>query len=740
MLTNANQEAESLNQWLAAQQSTTRTLSAHQALQTEQQDTVQSALTGELDHLPPEVAHLHYLDYEQETITASTDAGIEGQGVQATNIVWPQAQEFGEVSFDDPDAVIQTWMYSDDGAPSVAFVSPVPETEHALVMVIRTSTRAEQFESPINGTTTTVVGDTTGDILFDENESAFLTEFDSADGEIMDTLDAENEGTLLTSDSVVAFTPVDQAESNWVVVKEAPQSEALLIAQQVRSNLWILLGASFLGLVSLGVMVERGPMRSLRSVSKQATALAAGDLDQEITDENRLDEIGQVRAAFRDIEDYLNVVAAQADALSRQEFDDAVLEESVPGRLGNRLDEMQIDLQEFIADLEQARTEAENSREEAEQSRKEAEQLATSLERQADEFSAHLTKAADGDLTQRLETDVDNDALRRIAISFNDMIEDLESLVVEIQALVKDVDEISSDMTASTEEIKNSSVAVADSIEEISAGAERQSEKLATAAGEMSDLSATVEEIASSSGNVADQSRKAAEMGQQGQQAAERTTEVVDEVETKATEAIEEMRTLQDEVEEISEIVELIDDIASETNLLAMNALIEAANATEDGNGFAVVADEVKALAEETDEATSEVEQLVAGIEKSADALAADMFEMQSNIETSQETIDETVGTFETIVDRVEAANSGIQSINDATDDQAESSQEVAQMVDDVASVSDRTADEAQNVSAAAEEQTSTIQRIATTADTLSDRADELQSQTERFETTADGD
>ena len=388
-------------------------------------------------------------------------------------------------------------------------------------------------------------------------------------------------------------------------------------------------------------------------------------------------------------------------------------------------------------EIEQAKREAEEKRREADRRREETARLKRELETTADAYEETITACAAGDLTERLDEDVNNETMADIAGSFNEMLDQLEDAIGDIQQFSTDVATASEQVATGAEEIENASGQVAESVEEISHSVSRQDSSLQQIAGEMTDLLETVEAIASSADEAAAVSDRATDRGETGSRLANESIAKLNEIEEKTAETVTEIEQLDTEMDRIGEIVTLIEGIAEQTNLLALNASIEAARAGEAGSGFAVVADEVKSLAEETHEATQEIESLVTEVQNSTGDAAEDMREMRQLVGDGMGTVEESLTALEDIVDHVEDANAGVQSINEATDEQADSVQEVVGMVEDVATLSEETNEEAANVSAVAEQQTGSVTQIARSAQSLTDEATQLQEMADAFEVTS---
>ncbi|WP_158853368.1 methyl-accepting chemotaxis protein [Halorhabdus sp. CUG00001] len=722
----ADSQASSIADWAATKQSTTSFLADSLA---DQSDSLSSSahqrwLEGKLIGLPADIQALHYVTTADSEVIASTDDDLTGASLASVEGAWTDSS--GAVVASGPTDTSRP--YEHDGQDAIAFVQPVSETE-SVVLTVSLEARSHEFTSPFaTGDVKVLSADRT--ILLDNRKASILDQYEATGNTGSESITAAlggasgyervSAGTGMDEGTyVMAYTPI--TGTDWALLYHVPAERAFALQSAVSQNIALLVALAVGALLLVGVTIGRGTAQSLATVAQTAGDIANGKIDSTLPETTRVDEMGQLYDSFASMQAYLGTAAEQADALADKRFDDPVLEEDVPGEFGAALEEMGTDIQALITDVEQARDDAES--------------MASALEAKASQFSAVMNRAAAGDLTQRMETDSEYEAMVEIAENFNDMIAELETTIDRIEAFAGTVDSSTDTISASAREIKSASEQVSQSVQQIAEGADRQNENIQQVSQEMTDLSATVEEITSSTDEVAAKSKGAVEAGESGRTSAQQAAAEIETIERKSAEAIEQVEALAAEMDRIGEVTTLIDDIADQTNMLALNAAIEANRAGDAGQGFEVVANEIKTLAEETQEATDDIESLIDTVQSRTTDTVADIREMDESVQTGKATVDNAAETLTDIVRQIEQANDGIQAISDATDEQAASTEEVVAMADEVGSISEETAAEAENVAGASQEQTASITEVSERIETLSGQAADLRDLIDQFET-----
>jgi len=379
-----------------------------------------------------------------------------------------------------------------------------------------------------------------------------------------------------------------------------------------------------------------------------------------------------------------------------------------------------------------------NSLQDRIQKKHESQELRQQVEARAEEYSEIMSDCADGDLTARLPTDTDNDAMGEVATAFNTMLDEIEATMGRLQEFSREVAAASQQATTGAREVKQASQAVSDSIEGVTSRADQQRERLDGVSSEMNDLSATVEEVAATTRTVAELSEDTAEVGGDGESTAKQASEEMEAIQADMSSVVTSVEQLDDQMAQIDEIVDLISDIAEQTNMLALNANIEAARAggsdgTNAGDGFAVVADEVKQLAEETQESANDISALIEAVQERTSTTVDRIQTTEREIEGTTASVENAADAFVDVVANVEQTDDGVQEITRAVDDQANSTEEVVSMINDVAELGADTAAAAEDASTAAEEQASSIQQVTSNVESLATQAEQLQTRLDTF-------
>ncbi|MDA8235788.1 MAG: HAMP domain-containing methyl-accepting chemotaxis protein [Clostridia bacterium] len=419
--------------------------------------------------------------------------------------------------------------------------------------------------------------------------------------------------------------------------------------------------------------------------------------------------------------------------------------------------------------------------------------LAVFLSRVISKPIVSLTSAAGevarGDLRVKVPDINTGDEVQQLNESFKTMVDGLKALIGNMVSSSHNVASTSQQLTASSQSTAAAIQQVAGAMEGLTAGAGKQKdnieetgeiinqlieaiEQIASGAQEQAmnvtqtaelvgQMAGGIQEVAASSQRVAVSSQQTTEVAKKGGQAVEKSIKGMERIKETVFDTANKIKDLGEHSKQIGEIIEVINDIAEQTNLLALNAAIEAARAGEHGKGFAVVADEVRKLAERSGKATKEIANLIINIQKGTDnavtAMTVGTKEVEEGVVLAKDagvalqeiltTVAQAVEQVETIsaaAEQISASSSGVVKAIDnvaaiteqntaATEEMAAGSNQARLSIRNVVVISQDNVSTAQEVSASTEEINASSEEIASSAQTLSQVAEELQEMVNRF-------
>ncbi len=496
-----------------------------------------------------------------------------------------------------------------------------------------------------------------------------------------------------------AYMPVE--ETGWGLLVEQDADEAFAPVSQLRNTvLLVSIGVVILAAV-IGIALSRSLANPIKNMAQTALNLSLGDIEQEVAYASR-DEVGVLADSFRALIAYQRDMAQAAEKIAAGDLTVRVQPVSDKDVLGHSFARMIANLREQVKQLQTS---------------------ALSLKAAASQLAAASSQA--GQATS------------------------------QIAATVQQVAAGVGQQSESVSRTANVMDQMAHTIDGVARGAQEQAQAAARATQLSAQLHQAIQQVAAIARAVSEGAAAASKVAAHGQETVHHTVEGMQSIRAKVDLSAEKIAEMSNRSNQIGVIVETIEDIASQTNLLALNAAIEAARAGEHGKGFAVVADEVRKLAERSANATREIGALIKAIQTSVSETVNAMLESAHEVEKGVESAGEAGNALQQILQTVEqvnqqaqqaaraavemekAANEMIAAVDSvsavieentaATEQMSASSSEVTMSIETIASVSEQNSAAIEEVSASAEEMSAQVEEVSASAHSLSEMAEVLE-------------
>jgi methyl-accepting chemotaxis protein len=297
------------------------------------------------------------------------------------------------------------------------------------------------------------------------------------------------------------------------------------------------------------------------------------------------------------------------------------------------------------------------------------------LQRSVTDFLTIVSQIARGDLTLRGK--VTNDALGNVVDSVNYMLDNFAKVLERVRKGAIDVSTSANEILVSSEDMAN--------------GASQQDQEITNTSSAVEELTVSMKQVSNNAEASAEAARRALDAAEQGNRAVRDTLEGMQRIRASVQATAKKIKSLGDRSLEISEIISVINDITEQTNLLALNAAIEAARAGEAGRGFAVVADEVRKLAEHSRTATKDIAALIKAIQAETNEAVVVMEEGTREVEVGARLADQAGKALEAISSVVRQSAELVQEISLASKQQVRGTEGVANAMQIISNITRQT-------------------------------------------------
>ncbi|RJQ57463.1 MAG: methyl-accepting chemotaxis protein [Stygiobacter sp.] len=537
---------------------------------------------------------------------------------------------------------------------------------------------------------------------FEENFKLYKSNLDAAQSFIaMGVMDEVK--VMLGGDIETFYIKVQESLDQLTIInqKYAEETKVKIEAEGAVDRLKLLLFTAIGIIISLTIAFWLASKigNPLKKLTETADKLALGDVDISI-DSKTTDEIGTLEKSFSSMIEGIKEKVAAAEKIAAGDLTVMVNVRSEEDALSKSMQKVVESVKGLVAetvDLSKAAVEGKlSTRGNADKYYGGYKAIIAGVNSTLDavvaplhESSEVLNKIAAGDLTARMVGNYSGD---------------FESIKENINHLAESFNNALSDVSAAIQATASASSEISSSAEEMAAGAQEQSSQTSEVASAVDEMTKTIMDTTQNASSASETAKNAGSIAKEGGRVVSETIQGMNRIASVVKESAETVHQLGKSSDQIGEIVQVIDDIADQTNLLALNAAIEAARAGEQGRGFAVVADEVRKLAERTTKATKEIANMIKQIQKDTSEAVISMTSGTVEVERGKELADEAGKSLSQIITGAQQVVDIVTQVAAASEEQSSAAEQISKNLEAINHVTNESATGIQQIARASED------------------------------------